>query len=309
MEKIASQSRNVGVKRVICYVVLVLLAIISLFPIYTMLINCTRLHSQIQQGFSFLPGSALGKNFTNLAINKETNVGFWQSLIQKYDIADKGNYAENYPVLRGMLNSLFIAILTALFTTYFSAMTSYGIYMYNFKFKKFSFRFIMAIMMVPTQVSTLGFIRLLEKLHLMNSFVGLIVPSIAAPIVFFYMYQSMEATLPYSIVEAARVDGCPEFRTFNQIVVPMMKPAFAVQIIFAFVSSWNNYFVPALVITDKVKWTVPIVIAAARNADYMNRDQGINYMLMTLAIVPLMIMYLTLSRYIIGGTTAGGVKE
>ena len=123
------------------------------------------------------------------------------------------------------------------------------------------------------------------------------------------MYQSMEATLPYSIVEAARVDGCPEFRTFNQIVVPMMKPAFAVQIIFAFVSSWNNYFVPALVITDKVKWTVPIVIAAARNADYMNRDQGINYMLMTLAIVPLMIMYLTLSRYIIGGTTAGGVKE
>lgn len=309
MEKIASQSRNVGIKRVICYIVLILLAIISLFPLYTMLINCTRLHSQIQQGFSFLSGTAFGKNFTNLAINKETTSGFWQSLIQKYEIADKGNYAENYPVLRGMLNSLFIAALTALFTTYFSAMTSYGIYMYNFKFKKFSFRFIMAIMMVPTQVSTLGFIRLLEKLHLMNSFVGLIVPSIAAPIVFFYMYQSMEATLPYSIVEAARVDGCPEFRTFNQIVVPMMKPAFAVQIIFAFVSSWNNYFVPALVITDKLKWTVPIVIAAARNADYMNRDQGINYMLMTLAIVPLMVMYLTLSRYIIGGTTAGGVKE
>ena len=137
MEKIASQSRNVGIKRVICYVVLILLAIISLFPIYTMLINCTRLHSQIQQGFSFLPGTAFGKNFTNLAITKETNIGFWQSLIQKYDIADKGNYAENYPVLRGMLNSLFIAVLTALFTTYFSAMTSYGIYMYNFKGKKF----------------------------------------------------------------------------------------------------------------------------------------------------------------------------
>ena len=124
MEKIASQSRNVGIKRVICYIVLILLAIISLFPLYTMLINCTRLHSQIQQGFSFLPGTAFGKNFTNLAINKETTSGFWQSLIQKYEIADKGNYAENYPVLRGMLNSLFIAALTALFTTYFSAMTS-----------------------------------------------------------------------------------------------------------------------------------------------------------------------------------------
>lgn len=309
MESVASQSKNLGIKRVICYIVLVFLAIISLFPIYIMIINCTRSHSQIQVGFSFLPGSSFLKNFVNLAINKETTSGFWQNLITKYDIAGKGNYAQNYPVLRGMLNSLIIAFLTAGFTTYFSAMTSYGIYMYNFKLKKFSFRFIMAVMMVPTQVSTLGFIRLLDKFHLMDSFVGLIIPSIAAPVVFFYMYQSMEATLPYSIVEAARVDGCNEFRTFNQIVVPMMKPAFAVQAIFSFVTSWNNYFIPALVLSTKTKWTVPIVVAAARNADYMNNDQGINYMLMTLAIIPLTIIYFFLSKYIIGGTTAGGVKE
>lgn len=309
MEKIASQSKNLGVKRTLCYIVLILLAIISLFPLYTMLVNCTRSHEQIQRGFSILPGLSFGKNFVNLAINKETSSSFWQGLIEKYNIASKGNFALNYPVLKGMLNSLIIAILTAGFTTYFSAMTSYGIYMYNFKLKKFSFNFIMAVMMVPTQVSTLGFLRLLNRLHLMDSFIGLIVPSIAAPVVFFYMYQSMEATLPYSIVEAARVDGCQEFRTFNQIVVPMMKPAFAVQAIFAFVTSWNNYFIPSLVISDKAKWTVPIVIAAARNADYMNNDQGINYMLMTLAIVPLMVIYLALSRYIIGGSTAGGVKE
>lgn len=309
MEKIASQSKNLGIKRVLCYIVLIILAIISLFPIYTMIINCTRSHGQIGLGFSILPGSSFLKNFTNLAIDKNTSSTFWQGMIAKYGLAGKGNLAENYPILRGMVNSIIIAGLTALFTTYFSAMTAYGIYMYNFKYKKFAFRFIMAVMMVPTQVSTLGFIRLLDKLHLMNSYVGLIVPSIAAPVVFFYMYQSMEATLPYSIVEAARVDGCWEFRTFNQIVVPMMKPAFAVQAIFAFVSSWNNYFVPNLVISDKLKWTVPIVIANARNADYMNFDQGVNYMLMTLAIVPLMIVYLSLSRYIIGGSTAGGVKE
>ena len=304
-----SLSRNLNTKRVFCYIVLVLLAIISLFPIYAMIINCTRTHGQIQSGFSALPGSSFFKNFVNLAINKETESPFWQALIQKYDIASKGNYAQNYPVLKGMLNSLIIAFCTAGFTTYFSAMTAYGIYMYNFKFKKFSFRFIMAVMMVPTQVSTLGFIRLLDRMHLMNSFIGLIIPSIAAPIVFFYMYQSMEATLPFSIVEAARVDGCHEFKTFNIIVVPMMKPAFAVQAIFSFVTSWNNYFIPALVLSSKAKWTVPIVIAAARNADYMNNDQGINYMLMTLAIVPLTIVYFILSKYIIAGTTAGGIKE
>jgi len=312
MEKIQSQSKTIGAKRAGCYIVLILLAIISLFPFYIMLINCTRSHMQIQLGFSVLPGKDLIRNFLNLSINKKTESQFWQGLLEKYNCqlsSRTGNYAENYPILRGMLNSLLIAISVAAITTYFSAMTSYGIYMYNFKLKKFSFKFIMAVMMVPTQVSTLGFIRLLMRLHLMDNYISLIVPSIAAPVVFFYMYQSMEATLPFSIVEAARVDGCNEFKTFNRIVVPMMKPAFAVQAIFSFVSTWNNYFVPQLVITKKTLWTVPIVIANARNADYMNNDQGINYMLMTLAIVPLMIIYFALSKYIIAGSTAGGVKE
>lgn len=286
-EKIRSQSQMIAARRFFAYTVLVILAIISLFPFIIMIINSTREHLKIMGGFTLIPGGRLYANYHDLLVK----------------------YRTSYPVISGMRNSLFVSACVALVTTYFSCATAYGIYMYNFKGKSFVFKFILAIMMVPTQVSTLGFLDLITNMGLMNSFLPLIIPSVAAPIVFFYMYQSMEATLPYSIVEAARVDGCNEFRTFNTIVIPMMKPALAVQLIFAFVSTWNNYFVPALVITDKVKWTVPIVIAAARNADYMNRDQGINYMLMTLAIVPLMIMYLTLSRYIIGGTTAGGVKE
>ena len=148
MEKIQSQSRTLGVKRVLCYVVLVLLAIISLFPFYIMIINCTRSHMQIQLGFSALPGTSLIRNFLNLAINKKTDSEFWQNVLVKYGVqlsSTTGNYAENYPILRGMVNSLFIAIMTAAFTTYFSAMTSYGIYMYNFKLKKFSFKFIFHI--------------------------------------------------------------------------------------------------------------------------------------------------------------------
>ena len=287
MEKIQSQSKNLAVKRTLCYIVLILLAFISLFPFYTMIINASRSHEQIQRGFSALPGLSLFKNFVNLTTGK----------------------GKNYPSITGMINSVLIGTFSAVLTTYFSTMTSYGIYMYNFKFKSFAFKFILAVMMVPTQVSTLGFLKLLNKMHLMNNYISLIVPGIAAPIVFFYMYQSMESTLPYSIVEAARVDGCNEFKTFNRIVIPMMKPAIAVQAIFSFVSSWNNYFVPNLVINDKKLWTVPIVIANARNADYMNWDQGINYMLMTVAILPLIIAYLFLSRYIISGATAGGVKE
>lgn len=309
MEKIQSQSKNLASKRFICYIVLIFIVFLSLFPFYLMIINATRSHEQIQLGFSLIPGRSLWKNFVNLAINKDTAGSFWQNIISGLNYTKIINYAENYPIVRGMLNSVIIAVLTALFTTYFSSMTAYGIYMYRFKFRGFAFKFIMAVMMVPTQVSSLGFISLLSKLGLMDSYIGLIVPSIAAPVVFFYMYQSMEATLPFSIVEAARVDGCNEFKTFNKIVIPMMKPAIAVQAIFAFVGSWNNYFMPALVINNKKLWTVPIVIANARNADYMQFDMAIIYMLLCFAVVPLIIVYLFLSKYIISGATAGGVKE
>lgn len=309
MNKIKSQSQTLAIKRIFCYLVLIFFTFLSLFPFYIMIINATHTNAEIQRGFLGLPGRNLIKNFVNLAFNKESSSSVVQSIIASQNYEKISNYAKNYPILRSMLNSLIVATLIAAVTTYFSAMTAYGIYMYNFRLKGFAFKFIMAVMMVPTQVSTLGFIRLLTKLHLMNNYIALIVPAIAAPVVFFYMYQSLEATLPFSIVEAARVDGCHEFKTFNAIVIPMIKPALAVQAIFSFVSSWNNYFIPALIIDDKTLWTVPIVIANARGADYVSFDMGIIYMLISMAVVPLIIIYLFLSKHIVAGATAGGVKE
>ena len=309
MNKIKSQSQTLAIKRIFCYLVLIFFTFLSLFPFYIMIINATHTNAEIQRGFLGLPGRNLIKNFVNLAFNKESSSSVVQSIIASQNYEKISNYAKNYPILRSMLNSLIVATLIAAVTTYFSAMTAYGIYRYNFKLKGFAFKFIMAVMMVPTQVSTLGFIRLLTKLHLMNNYIALIVPAIAAPVVFFYMYQSLEATLPFSIVEAARVDGCHEFKTFNAIVIPMIKPALAVQAIFSFVSSWNNYFIPALIIDDKALWTVPIVIANARGADYVSFDMGIIYMLISMAVVPLIIIYLFLSKHIVAGATAGGVKE
>ena len=93
------------------------------------------------------------------------------------------------------------------------------------------------IMMIPTQVTALGFIQFMTKLKLMDSFIPLILPSIAAPVTFFYMKQYMDSVLPMSLIEAARIDGAGEFRIFNTIVLPLMKPAIAVQAIFTFVTS------------------------------------------------------------------------
>ena len=169
--------------------------------------------------------------------------------------------------------------------------------------------FIMMILVMPTQVCALGFLRLITGMHLDDTLLPLIIPSIASPAVFYFMYSYMQSSLPLSLVEAARIDGSGEFRTFNSIVMPILKPAIAVQAIFSFVGSWNNYFVPALVITTKSKQTLPIMIASLRSADFLKFDMGKVYMMILIAIVPIIIVYLFLSKFIIEGVTLGGVKE
>ena len=207
------------------------------------------------------------------------------------------------------LENLNVSGSSAALCTYFSALTAYGLYAYDFKAKKAAFTFIMAILVMPTQVTAMGFLRLITNMGMYDSLLPLIIPSIASPAVFYFMYSYLQSSLPLSLVEAARIDGSGEFKTFNRIVLPIMKPAIAVQAIFTFVGSWNNYFVPALVIQSKDKMTVPILIATLRGADYMNFDMGKIYMMITVAIVPIIIVYLLLSKYIIAGVTLGGVKE
>jgi multiple sugar transport system permease protein len=103
-------------------------------------------------------------------------------------------------------------------------------------------------------------------------------------------------------------DGSGEFRTFNSIVLPLMKPAIAVQAIFTFVANWNNYFTPALVLHDDKMKTLPILIAQLRSADFLKFDMGQVYMMIAFAIVPVIIVYICLSKFIVRGVTLGGVK-
>ena len=270
--------------RIVVYAILIFLTVLCLFSFYLMIVNASRSNAQLQAGFRLLPQEHFWDNLKNAWTDASINIP------------------------RGMLNSLFIALTSAALTTYFSALTAYGVHVYDFKGKKLVFTFIMAIMMIPAQVSAVGFVQMINKLHLTNNYIPLIIPSIAAPVVFFYMKQYMESVLPLEIVEAARVDGSNEFRTFNTIILPIMKPAIAVQAIFSFVSSWNNYFIPALLLDKAEMKTVPIMIAQLRSADYSKFDMGKVYMFILLAILPVMIVYIILSKSIIKGVTSGSVK-
>ncbi|MBQ1407792.1 MAG: carbohydrate ABC transporter permease [Eubacterium sp.] len=272
------------VLRVIVYAILIFLSILCLFFFYLMIINATRSNAQLATGFTLVPKSHFIDNLVNAWNDSSINIP------------------------RGMLNSLIIALSSAVLTTYFSALTAYGIHAYEFKGKKMIFTFIIAVMMIPAQVSALGFVQMMNRFHMTNNYIPLIVPAIAAPVVFFYMKQYMESVLPLEVVDAARVDGSNEFRTFNTIVLPMIKPAIAVQMIFSFVSSWNNYFIPALLLDKAEMKTVPIMVAQLRSADYSKFDMGKVYMFILLAILPVVVIYFFLSKSIIKGVTAGSVK-
>lgn len=281
-------NKTAGIKlfisRVIVYGILIFLAFLCLFFFYLMFINASRSNAQLQAGFTLIPGGNTLKNFINAW--HDTNISI--------------------PI--GMKNSFIVASLSAILTSYFSALTAYGTYVYDFKYKKVIHLFILAIMMIPSQVSAVGFIQLAFKYHLTNKLWMLIIPSIAAPATYFYMRQYLEATLPLEMVEAARIDGSNEFRIFNEIVLPIMKPAIAVQMIFSFVGSWNNYFMPSLLLNDLQKKTVPVMIATLRSADFTKFDMGKVYMLMVMAILPVMVIYVILSKSIIKGVTSGSVK-
>ncbi len=265
-----SQSENLttkkglglGPRRAVAYIVLVFVSTLCLFWFYVLFINATRSHGELTTGFTPMPSTHLLENWRNL-LTKSTQ-----------------------PIWSGMFNSFIVAALSAILCTYFSTMTAYAIHAYDFKLKKFMFTFILMIMMIPTQVTALGFLQLVSKMKLENSFVPLIVPAIAAPATFFYMKQYMESTLPLSLVEAAR----------------------AVQMIFTFVTSWNNYFTPALILHDEKKKTLPILIAQLRSADWLKFDMGQVYVMIAFSIFPVIIVYLFLSRFIVQGVALGSVK-
>ena len=285
MEENRKVSKGIPVRtrRVISYIVLIFFTLLCLIWFYILLINSTRSHAEMTKGFTPIPSTHLIDNWMNLVHG-------------------------TLPIFNGFINSFIVAGGAAVLASYFSAMTAYAIHAYEFKGKAAASALILAVMMVPTQVTALGFIKLINRMKLDDTLVPLIVPAIAAPITYFYLKQYMEANLPMSLVEAARIDGANEFRTFNSIVLPIMRPAMSVQLIFAFVGSWNNYFTPALILHTDVKKTLPVLIAQLRGADWLRFDMGQIYIMIAASIFPVVIVYLIMSKFIVGGISSGAVK-
>lgn len=286
-ESDAGYRRRVATERVIKEIVCVILCIMSIIPFLILFVNASRTSEAIKAGLSLIPGG-------NLAIN-------WANFNAKQN-------GMQLTVFKAMINSFVIAVPSTLLSVYFSTLTAYGIHVYDFKLKKAAWSFIIAVMIVPTTISAIGFYRFMLKLNLLDTYWPLIIPSVAAPAIVFFMKQYMESTLSKELVEAARIDGSGEFRTFNMIALPLMKPAVATQAIFAFVASWNNLFMPNMIITTDAKKTLPLFVQMLRS-DQFKTDYGVLYIGLAITILPIFVVYFILSKNIVAGVTLGGVKE
>lgn len=271
------------VAKLLMFILCVILAIVSIMPFLIMIVNSTRSTTEIQQhAVSLIPS---GYFLNNLKI----------LLGKSFDPAV------------GVVNSLIISVGATFLALYFSTMTAYGLVVYEWKLKNAFFSFVMMIMMIPAQIVLIGFYQMVYKIHMTNHLIMLILPAIASPAMVFFMRQYMKPALSLEIIQAARIDGAGEFFIFNRIALPIMKPAIATQAIFSFVTTWNNLFTPLVLLTDQKKYTLPIMVSLLRG-DIYKTEYGAVYLGLTLTAVPLIVMYLILSKYIVAGVALGSVK-
>lgn len=265
------------------YVSFAILTVLSIFPFWLMIVNSTRSTYEIQQhAISLVPSSFLMNNLAILT-GKSFN-----------------------PIL-GFTNSLIVSVGTTVCALYFSTMTAYGVVVYDWKYRRQFFSFILAVMMIPAQITMIGFYQMVYSVGLTNNFLMLILPAVASPTIVFFMRQYMIPSLSLEIIQSARIDGAKELYIFNRIAMPIMKPALATQAIFCFVTSWNNLFTPLILLTNQDKYTMPIMVSLL-NGDIYKTEYGSVYLGLTLTVLPLIIVYLFLSKFIIAGVALGSVK-
>ena len=274
---------NTILMRIFVYAVLIILLVVTIVPIWLLIVNATRSTSEIQQGISILPST---------------------HLLDNYDIL----LGRGLNMVRGFSNSLFVAVASTIITVYFSLLTAYGIVVYNFKGKQFFSNFIVLLVLIPMQLSIIGFYQYMSRLGLTDNYASLILPLIANAGAVFFGKQYLESMIIHELIDAARIDGASELGIFHRVMMPIAAPGAATMGIFAFVASWNNFFNAFILISSIDKYTLPMLVRTL-SGDVYRTEYGAIYLGLAITIVPIIIIYAIFSRYIVSGIAMGAVKE
>ncbi|MDD3959418.1 MAG: carbohydrate ABC transporter permease [Oscillospiraceae bacterium] len=274
---------RVGVARFFIYTIIVFLSILAVLPVWLVVVNATRESNDIVAKLSLLPGTNLLKNLATLR-------------------------AKDVKIEKGYINSLIVTVSATFLSVYFSLLTAYAIEVYEFKIKELFRRFIYILVLIPASVSVIGYVQMIDRLGMMDTFYPLILPAVASPATVFFFGQYLKTALVKDLILSARIDGCGEFGIFHRIMLPMAKPGIFTMGIFALVASWNSFFLPQMIISDPKKLTVPLLVAQL-NGDQYRTDFGAVYAGIILSILPIVLIYAAMSKQIVGGLTLGALKE
>lgn len=269
------------VSRGIIYVLALAVAVTAFYPFFVMIISSTHDNYNIVAKINYLPGQKLAENYERLTRNIE--------------------------LYRGIFNSLFLAVAVTVIQNYFVIMAAYAFAKFNFKGKNILFSVVMVAMMLPGQLGIIGFYKEIQALNLLNSYITLVVPTIANCFAVFFYKQYIDGALPNELIEAAIVDGCKEISIFHKIVLPLMVPALVTQGVMTFIGTWNSYLTPLIVLNDKKKMTLPLMIATVRDATHA--DYGAQYVGMLVSVIPLVIVFCFASRIIMEKISIGAAVK
>ncbi|MDB4865706.1 MAG: carbohydrate transporter permease [Cohnella sp.] len=264
----------------ISYLFLIAVAVVCLLPFYSMIITATHSNTDIAQKLLLIPGDQLSQNYHRLI----GSVNIW----------------------RGLLNTAFVTVVSTILNVYTATMVGYGFSKFNFRFKETLFLAVLATMMIPGQLGIIGFYKLMDTLHMLDTYWPLILGSLSNAFGVFMIRQFADSSVPTEIIESGRIDGYGELQLFHRLILPLLVPVMATYAIFAFIGKWNDFLTPMIVLFDNNKQTLPVMIASVKSQ--FTSDFGAQYVGIVISVVPIVVFFSLMSKRIISGVSAGAVK-
>jgi len=297
--------------KIISIVILVILAFLFLFPLYWIVTGAFKPAQDIYaQKPVWWPTEWVTKNFENLF--KKRTAPLWELAVpfSSYFTADNSPifFSVGPPVpaaFRWLVNTVFMAVVAMILTCITAAMAGYALAKKRFVGRTIIFSLIVCAMALPKQVILIPLIKEMAALKLINNIWSVIFPTVGWPFGVFLMKQFSEG-IPGEILEAARVDGSSELRTFSTIVVPIVKPGIGALAIFTFINSWNDYFMQLIMLSSNSNFTIALGIATLQAETSI--DMGLLMAGAALASIPIIIVFLVFQKYFTQGITMGAVK-
>lgn len=210
------------------------------------------------------------------------------------------------PYGRFFLNSVFVSTGFTLLALFFSSLGGFGFGKYDFRGKKVLFMILLGSMMIPFHVGLIPLYGLMAEIGWINSFQALIIPGSASAFAIFLMRQYV-ATVPDSLIDSARIDGCSEFGIYWRVALPLLKPALGALTILLFIGRWNDFLWPSMVLLDEDHFTLPIGLKSLIST--YQEEYGVLLAGTTLAVGPMVALFLWMQREFVAGITLGAVKE